>query len=325
MSSSANNQILNGMTFSSDDIDFSKPKVNKSGGKSVNIINKESKSYLTLSTPLMLTWGVQEFVDDQTGRKSYDMSLQFPKEDYATPETTAFLERLVEFENSIKAHVKNNSKSLLGKTTISAEVVDALFHPMLKYPKDPSTGEPDMTRSPTLRVKLSYWEEAFDCEIYDMQGTALFPNETGVGPMELIPKAINLATIIRSGGIWFANGKFGVTWRLVQAMVKPRATLKGRCFIQLSASDKSRLSKQEEDANEDDEVAVEVAESSDDDDDDSNGGATASTVSLQKTVSPEPPAPAPAPAPAAPVKKKKVVKRVKKKSADTADSAESSQ
>jgi len=311
MSDSASNQILNGMTLSSGDIDFSKPKVNKSGGKSVNIINRSSKSYLTITTPLMLTWGVQEFVDDQSGRKSYDMSLQFPKDDYATPETTAFLKSLTEFENSIKKHVQENSKALLNKAKVSDDVVDALFHPMLRYPKDQSTGEPDMTRSPTLRVKLSYWDDAFDCEIYDMKGTPLFPNETGVGPMELVPKAINLATIIRSGGIWFANGKFGVTWRLVQAMVKPRATLKGRCFIKLSDADKDRLSKQE-DNEEEDEVAMEVAESSDDED----GGAAAPEPVKEAVAPPEPPAPVPA---AAPVKKKKVVKRVKKKSAETTE------
>jgi len=312
MSGSTDNQILNGMSFTTDDIDFSKPKVNKSGGKSVNIVNKSSKSYLTITSPLMLTWGVQEFVDDQSGRKSYDMSLQFPKDDYATPETTAFLERLTEFEISIKKHVQENSKALLNKVKVSDDVVDALFHPMLRYPKDPSTGEPDMTRSPTVRVKLSYWDNSFDCEIYDMQGTSLFPNENGVGPMELVPKAINLATIMRSGGIWFANGKFGVTWRLVQAMVKPRPTLKGRCFIQLSDADKTRLNTQQDD--DDDEVAVEVAESSDDEEDGAGCGASAAASEpiQEAAVAPEPPS-------QVPMKKKKVVKRVKKKASEATE------
>jgi hypothetical protein len=305
MSDSASNQILNGMTFTTDDFTFSKPKVNKSGGKSVNIVNGASKTYLTITTPLMLTWGVSEFIDDQTGRKSYDMSLQFPKDDYATPETTEFLSKLVEFENSIKTHVKENSKSLLNKAKVSDDVVDALFHPMLRYPKDQATGEPDMTRSPTLRVKLSYWDQAFDCEIYDMKQNQLFPNETGVGPMELIPKAINLATIVRCGGLWFANGKFGVTWRLVQAMVKPRANLKGRCFIQLSDSDKSRLNKQADDDEDAEEVTMEVAESSDDED---VGGSAAEVapVVVKEAAPPDPPS-------AEPVKKKKVVRRVVKK------------
>lgn len=309
MSDSASNQILNGMTFTSSDYSFAAPKVNKSGGKSVNITNNASKTYLTITTPLMLTWGLNEHVDDVTGRKSYVMSLQFPKDDYATPETTQFLEAMINFQASIKEHVQKNSKALLNKAKVSDDVVEALCHPMLRYPKDDS-GEPDMTRSPTLNVKLSYWNDAFDCEIYDMKETQLFPNEDGIGPMDLIPKGINLATMIRCGGLWFANGKFGVTWRLVQAMVKPRASLKGRCFIQLSASDKTRLEKQQDDDEEEDEVAMQVAESSDDEDDASAAPSTPKAAEASQPETVEEAAPEP---PAAPVKKKKVVKRVKKK------------
>lgn len=298
--SDSSNQILNSMTLSTSDYDFSKPKLNKSGGKSVNVVNGSTKTYLALSTPLMLTWGVNEFVDDATGRKSYDMSLQFPKDDYATPETTAFLNNMVAFENSVKDHVKNNSKELLNKAKVSDDVVEALFHPMLRYPKDPNTGEPDMARPPTLRVKISYWDNAFDCEIYNMESKTLFPNNEGIMPHDLIPKGINLATVIRCGGLWFANGKFGVTWRLVQAMVKPRATLKGRCFIQLTPADKTRLESQADPDEEDtatNEVSMEIAEDSDDDD----SGSAAAAVE----AAPEP-EPVPPPAP------KKVVKKVKR-------------
>ena len=47
--------------------------------------------------------------------------------------------------------------------------------------------------------------------------------------------------MIQCGGIWFANGKFGVTWKLVQAVVKPKESLKGKCHIVLSAEDKKIL------------------------------------------------------------------------------------
>ena len=30
----------------------------------------------------MLTWGINEYVDEQTGKRTYDMSLQFPKDEY---------------------------------------------------------------------------------------------------------------------------------------------------------------------------------------------------------------------------------------------------
>ena len=86
------NMIINATTFSAEeDTKYMKPKINKSGGKSVGVLNNTSGKSLYLSTPLMLTWGVSEFVDEKTGRKSYDMSLQFPRDDYRTKATDKFL------------------------------------------------------------------------------------------------------------------------------------------------------------------------------------------------------------------------------------------
>ena len=103
MSSQDNNLIVNAAAFKpSKDFKYIKPKINKSGGKSVGILNTNSNKALYLSTPIMLTWGVQEFVDDQTGRKSYDMSLQFPKEEYENEQTKQFLKSMVEFQDKLK-------------------------------------------------------------------------------------------------------------------------------------------------------------------------------------------------------------------------------
>lgn len=264
---SSTDMIINATTFNAEEnTKYAKPKINKSGGKSVGILNSDSNKSLYLSTPLMLTWGVNEFVDDQSGRRTYDMSLQFPKEEYKTEAAEQFLQAMQAFEAKIKADAIKHSKEWLNKSKITAPVVDALFHPMLRYPKDPETGEPDLSRAPTLRIKLDYWDDSFNCEIYDLQQQQLFPgkDDSAVSPQDLIPKATNVAVVIRCGGLWFANGKFGVTWRLVQAVVKPRASLKGKCHIQLNADEVATLQSQadgdEEEANE--EVSVQV-ESSD--------------------------------------------------------------
>ena len=42
----------------SNDLTFNKPRVNKSGGKTIGIMNKKTNRLLNLSTPLMLTWGL---------------------------------------------------------------------------------------------------------------------------------------------------------------------------------------------------------------------------------------------------------------------------
>ena len=81
--------IVSGVEFnSSSDYFYTKPKVNPNGRKSVGILNTSSKKSLYISTPLMLTWGVNEYKDEKTGKvQSYDMALQFPNNEYKYEET----------------------------------------------------------------------------------------------------------------------------------------------------------------------------------------------------------------------------------------------
>ncbi len=109
---------------------YTKPNPNASGGKSIGSLNSESKKGLYLSTPLMLTWGVNEFTDDNSGRKTYDMSLQFPKDEYNTEKLQKFLENMRTFESRLQADAIKNCKEWMNKTKMSAEVVDALWTPM---------------------------------------------------------------------------------------------------------------------------------------------------------------------------------------------------
>lgn len=270
--SSQNMMIITGTDFNPEtQFTFTKPKPNSSGGKSVGIINKESLKGLYLTTPLMLTWGVNENIDEKSGNKSYDLALQFPREEYNNEAQEQFLVNMKNFEAKIKKQALENSKEWFNKPKMSEEVIDALWTPMLKYPKDKDTGEFDYTRPPTLRIKLNYWDHVFKCEMYDMDKNLLFPNETGVLPVDLITKASNIATVIQCGGLWFASGKFGVTWRLQQAVVKPKESLLGKCHIDLSDTEKNVLKKQVNEDSEDDSefktVNKTVVQDSDDEED----------------------------------------------------------
>jgi hypothetical protein len=226
----------------STDFVYTKAKLNERGGKSIGILNKSNKKALYLQTPLMLTWGVNEYVDDNTQKKSYDLALQFPNDEYNNPECDAFLKNMQELEMRIKNDAITNCKEWLNKPKMSPDAVDALWSSMLKYPKDKATEEPDKTRAPTLKIKIPYWEGVFkNVEIYSENRNLLFPNDDNVAINELIGKASNVATIIQCGGIWVANGKFGVTWKLFQAVVKPKTSLSGKCHIVLSDKDKEKL------------------------------------------------------------------------------------
>lgn len=247
--------ILSGADFTpASDIKYSKPKVDARGGKSVGILNASSNGATYISTPLMLTWGVSDY----EGNERYEMALQFPSEEYANNDTTNFMTNMMEFENKIKADAAKNAKEWFGKAKMSEDAIDALWTPMLKYRKNKDTLEPDTTSAPTLRVKIPFWDGEWKTELYNVDQQPIYPDPEGgsMTPKDLIVKGTHVAVVLQCGGLWFANGKFGVTWRLFQGVVKPKATMRGKCHIFLDAADKEKLAKQDipDDEEEEDDV-----------------------------------------------------------------------
>jgi hypothetical protein len=283
---------------------YGAPRVNARGGKSVKILDSK-KSTLYLSTPLMLTWGINKMVDEDTGRVSYSLSLQFPGEGYSNESTQMFYEKMRDLESKILDDAVTNSSAWLNKNKMSREVAEALFTPLLKYPKDKATGEPDYDRSPSLRVKIGYWEGKFNTELYNLDGTTIFNSSTDLGATafeSLIPKTSHVACILQCNGLWFAGGKFGVTWKLTQAAVRRPVRIQGSCFISLSSDDRAQvdsISRREAEEAASAEVAEELEE-------------TAQLVEDSDAEEEAAPAPAPAPKP----KKKRKVVRKKKATAD---------
>jgi len=309
---------------------YTKPKpMGNQGGKQVGILNANINKQTKLNTPLMTTWGVNEWPSDTGGPSKYDMSLQFPKDEYSTPSQEKFLENLKAFEEKLRADAIVNSKEWFGKSITSPEVIDALYTPMLRYPKKKNangepTGEIDYDRPPTLKIKIPYWEGKFGFKVFNDKKQRMFPvvDEEGEeldsseqpDPLSFIAKGAKVAVQIVNGGIWFAGGKFGTNWKLRELVVKPKEVQTQECSVTLDEEDMATLRNQPQSSASDEEtveetnnvtinaVSTDVADSDEEEDQDDQVDSAA--------VEPEP-EPQPEPEP---VKKKRVVK--KKKSAD---------
>jgi len=217
---------------------YGKPSVNKKGGKSINILNSTTKKWLTLHTPMMLTYGVMQRVNDD-GTTTYDMSLQFPRDEFSNKDTQDLKQVMAEMEEKIIQDAFTNSRDWFGKKYNSIDVLRELWTPMLKYPKNKEDGSLDTTRAPTIKVKLPIYKNKdgtddpkFD--LFDMNSRSIYPTDSGDTPDLLVQKGSNVCCVVTCGGIWFASGKFGVTWKLNQAMVKPPDTFeKGKCYVSM--------------------------------------------------------------------------------------------
>ncbi len=281
--------IIDGTQIDTSLFAYSAPKAHEAGGKVVNLWNKKFKSSLTLSTPLILTWGAQESLDaNKNPLGKYTLSLQFPSADYSTPDLEAFLDSMKRLEEKVKDDALTYSKEWFGKQHKSRDIIDALFNPMLRYPKIKGSEEFDTSKSPTLTVKLPCWNGVWKSEIYDEDAQPLFPNKSNplVTPIEFLKKGTQIACVIQCGGIWFVNGKFSVTWNLKQAVVKkPKDSIEGTCFIKLKEADKQKLKTSEVPEEVDAPTHVEVSSTIVDDSDDE---AEEEPVVVKKEPEPEP-------------------------------------
>ena len=232
MASQAQLDIVSLETAPIGNVVISPPKLNKSGGKNSNVINKDTKKTLMMSTNnWMLTWGINEYTDEKTGAKTYDVSLQFPGDGYNTPETDRMLVKIKEVEEFFKTELLSNPTLYFNKKTMSREVLDALWTPMLRYPKDKVTLDFNTNMPPSLRLKVPYYDGKFSFEIYNELGNILYGENSDISPLDVIKKGDEIQTVFQFGGIWFANGKCGATLRILQAVHRPKPSIKGRCML----------------------------------------------------------------------------------------------
>jgi len=237
--------IIDGTNIDVNVFSYSAPKAHASGGKVVNLYNKHFKESLTLSTPLMLTWGAQEGQEQGTGKPTgkWTMALQFPNAEYTNPDAEAFLHSMKALEKKVKEDAMTYSKEWFGKEIKSSEVIDEKFNVMLKHPKKKGSIEIDESRPPTLTIKVPQWSGAWKTEIYDEDGQPLYiygKVNSHLSPLDYLKSKIHVIGLIQCGGLWFVNGKISITWNLKQVIVqKPKQTMEGTCFLKPKATDKA--------------------------------------------------------------------------------------
>jgi len=226
---------------------FMPPKVNAQGGKSISLISTQSNRSLHIATPSLNTWGISDFVDPNTGISDgkFQISLSFPNDTYATKTTEMFLQKMEQFEQAIIDAAVQNSELWWGEPLEQSILKHTLF-PVLKYAKIKGTKKIDTTKKPNINAKVPFYENEnkWNVEIYDTKGELLFPNvNEELTPSHFVPKLSTVACVLQCGGIWIGGKGWGVTWKLVQAVVKPKITdsVFGKCHIQLTDEDQSAI------------------------------------------------------------------------------------
>ena len=172
---------------------------------------------LLIQLPAMKApFGVSEWSDEKTGAKKYSLDLSFDgvANNQALADTFNMLKEL---DAKILNDGMENSVSWLKKRYTAIEIVEALFYPSIKMPKDDKY-------SPTMKLSLAHNQGEFKCLVFDSCRNPLNILETNT-------KGAEVTAIVKLAGVWLAGGKFGISWKVEQLRIAPRATLTNYAFI----------------------------------------------------------------------------------------------
>lgn len=194
--------------FKVSNVTFSAPKMLDSGGKQA-YLNYNGGPLVMQVGPLETPFGLSVF--DKQGPPKYSVDLKLRGYDDPTnhPKTATIynaFHALDEF--MLDQGVKNSA--LWFKGTKSREVLSELYTPVVRFSVDSEGNRKPYP--PTLKVQLRKRDDKFEADIYDENKRPL--NDV---PLEdIIVKGTVLTALIQCTGVWFAGGKFGLSWKAVQ-------------------------------------------------------------------------------------------------------------
>jgi hypothetical protein len=249
--------------FDINNVSFSDVRMLDNGGKVVYVSYKNAP--LILQTPQMVApFGMSQWENEGKSNTKYTIDLSFKAMD-KNPSMQAFYRSLETIDAKlVKDGFKNQHTWFKGKKYNSEEIVEALYTPLIRHAKDRQTGEITDKYPPTFKLTVPYKDGKFTCEAFDDSR-----NPVDIATVET--KGSKVTAIIQCMGLWFAGGKFGSTWRIVQMKVVPNAMIRGYAFKEV-ADDKLPDEDLEENVHADPKEVMDLAVGKPPTSDDDRGG-----------------------------------------------------
>lgn len=197
-------------TFDVSKVTVTAPKINeKTGGKSAYLNYDGGRLVLQTATQMVLPFGLGVY--DKNGSPEYSVELSFrgmaERDDLRQyHDSLAALD-----QHMVKLGVKNSK--LWFKAEQNEAVINAFYTPTLKLSKD-KEGNP-LPYPPTTKAKLRRMNGDFEAKFFDEKSTPY----RGVPVEDLLVKGATVTALLECTGVWFAGGRFGLSWKVKQAII----------------------------------------------------------------------------------------------------------
>ena len=210
--------------FKTSNITFSAVKMLESGGKQA-YLNYANAPLLMQVGSLETPFGMSVFDKVQPPKYSVELNLRGYDDAAANPGVAAIYTALESLDAFMVEQGVKNSRAWF-KADMSRDVVSALYTPALRFAKDANGVRKPYP--PTLKIQLRKKGGVFDTDVYDaglnsMKGTPL---------EDILVKRAQLTVLMQCTGVWFAGGKFGLSWKAMQIRAdKVPAGIRGPAFL----------------------------------------------------------------------------------------------
>ena len=210
--------------FKTSNVTFSAVKMLESGGKQA-YLNYANAPLVMQVGSLETPFGMSVFDKVQPPKHSVELNLRGYDNAAENPNVAAIYTALSSLDEYMVEQGVKNSRAWF-KADMSRDVVSALYTPSLRFAKD-ATGA-RKPYPPTLKIQLRQKAGVFDTDVYDAQNNSL----KGTPLEEVLVKRAQLTVLMKCTGVWFAGGKFGLSWKAVQIRAdKVPARMRGPAFL----------------------------------------------------------------------------------------------
>ena len=253
--------VVKGNKVNVSKLTFSDVKTNNNNGKSVYINNG---GIFRIQTPVMTLPYDMSVYDGDYPKYTIEVSFRDMEDN---PKMQSFHDNMEALDELIINTAVKNSMPWFKKKKSNVEVMNALYNPIVKKSKDKETGEFNGAYPPTMRLKLPVYDGERKYEVFNLDDNTKMDD---IEPSEVFTKGTKVQAIIKCGGVWIINGKFGCTWSVEKIKVEPSAKVSSYSFVDEDSDDeednKSKSNKTSNTVEDSDEDESDDDDEEDDDD-----------------------------------------------------------
>lgn len=214
--------IVSPSAFNVSKLTFSQLKLLESGGKQA-YLNYDGHPLVMQIGSLETPFGLSVY--DKTTPPKYTVDLKLAGYDDATSSTSKIYNAMNALDEHMIAQAVKNSRQWF-KSDLNADMARMLYTPSVRFAKDQEGNVKPYP--PTVKVQLRQRDGKFETEVYDDKARPL----KDVPLEDILVKKAFLTVLMQCTGVWFAGGKFGLSWKSIQIRAdKVPQSIRGYAFM----------------------------------------------------------------------------------------------